>query len=80
MNECEMSNCGIDKEDNEHYLLHCPKFDSMRADLLGQLSEIPALDIDCMNSTTLCSLLLYGSSQSDNVTNRMILDASNIIH
>ena len=71
-----MCNCGAEKEDNEHYLLHCPKFDSMRADLFCQLSEIPALDIDGMNSKTLCTLLLYGSSKLDNLTNRMILDAS----
>ena len=71
-----MCNCGAEKEDNEHYLLHSPKFDSMRADLFCQLSEILALDIDGMNSTTLCTLLLYGSSKLDNSTNRMILDAS----
>ena len=71
-----MCNCGAEKENNEHYLLHCPNFDLMRADLFGQLTEIPALDIDGMNSKILCSLLLYGCSQLDNVTNRMILDAS----
>ena len=71
-----MCNCGAAKEDNEHYLLHCPKFDLIRAYLFGQLSEIPALDIDGMNSKILCSLLLYGCSQLDTVTNRMILDAT----
>ena len=35
-----------------------------------------ALDIDGMNSKILCSLRLYGCSQLDNVTNRMILDDS----
>ena len=45
-----MCNCGAEKEDNEHYLLQCLKFDSMRADLFGQLSVIPALDSDGMNS------------------------------
>ena len=48
----------------------------MRADLFGQLSEIPALDIVGMNSITLCSLLLYGCSQLGNITGRMILDSS----
>ena len=71
-----MCNCGAEKEDNEHYLLHCPIFDLTRADLFGQLSEIPALDIYGMNSKILCSLLLYGCSQLDNVTNRMILDST----
>ena len=71
-----MCNCGAEKEANEHFLLPCLKSDLMRANLFGQLSEIPALDIDGMNSNTLCSLLLYGCSQFDNLTNRMILDAS----
>ena len=48
----------------------------MHAELFGQLSEIPAFDINGMNSTTLCSLVLYDSSQVDIVTNRMILDAT----
>ena len=71
-----MCDCGAEKEDNECYLLHRPKFDLIHADLFGQLSEIPALDIDGINSKILCSLLLYGCSQLDNVTNRMILDAA----
>ena len=69
-------NCGAEKEHNEHFFLHCPKFDLMRTDLFGQLSEIPALDIGGMNSNTLRSLLLYGCSQLDNVTYRMIVDVS----
>ena len=71
-----MCTCGAEKENNDHYLLHCLKFDLIRADLFGHLSEIPALDIDGMNSKILCSLLLYGCSQLDNVTNRMILGAT----
>ena len=71
-----MCNCGAEREDNEHYLPHYPMFDSMRADLFGQLSEIPALESDGMNSNTICSLLLYGCSQLDGATNRMILDAT----
>ena len=71
-----LCNCGVEKEDNEHYLLHRLKFDLMRADLFDQLSEIPTLDIDGMNSKILCSLLSYECSQLDSVNNRMILDAS----
>ena len=71
-----MCNYGAEREDNKHYLLHCPKFDSMHVDFLCQLSEILAMDIDGMNSKTLCSLLLYGCSQLDNITNRVILIAS----
>ncbi len=68
--------CGTGKEDNEHYLLHCPEFDLMRADLFGHLSEIPALDINDMDTTALCNLLLYGSSHLNIISNRMIMDAT----
>ena len=32
--------CGTGKEDNEHYLLHCPQFTAQRQDLLGQVSDV----------------------------------------
>ena len=51
-------NCGARSEDNEHFFLHCPQFDLMRTDLFGQLSEIPAVDLNGMNTKSLCSLLL----------------------
>ena len=35
-----------DKEDNEHFLLHCPQFDLMRQDLFEQLSVIPGLNVN----------------------------------
>ena len=63
-------------EDNEHFFLHCPQFDLMSADLFGQLSEIPALDLSAMNTNVLCSLLLYGSPYLNIITNRMIMDAT----
>ena len=69
-------NCGTGKEDNEHFLLHCPQFDLMRTDLFGQLSDIPALDINDMDTTALCNLLLYGSPHLNVIANRMIMDAT----
>ena len=67
---------GTGKEDNEHYPLHCPQFDLMCTDLFGQLSEIPALDINDMDTTALRDLLLYGSSRLNIISNRMIMDAT----
>ena len=32
-------NCGMAKEDNEHFFLHCPHFNELRQNLLGQLSR-----------------------------------------
>ena len=53
--------CGEAIEDNEHFLLHCPRFEMMRGDLLRQLSDFPGIDITLMDSKSLCQLLLFGS-------------------
>ena len=68
--------CGIGNEDNAHFLLHCHQFQEMRIDLLGQLSEIPGLDLTNMDSKALCELLLYGSPQLTIIDNRIILEAT----
>ena len=68
--------CGKEKEDNEHFLLHCPLYDIMRCDLFGQLSEIPGLDISNYDSKSLCTLLLYGSPLLNIIANRIIMEAT----
>ena len=73
-------NCGTGKEDNEYFFLHCPQFDSMHAGLFGQLLEMPALVINDMNTTDLCILLQYGSSQLNIVTKQNDSRGHNIIH
>ena len=62
-------------EDNEHFLLHCPQFDVMRQDLLGQLSVISGLNID-LDDKPLCDLLLFGDSKNSVIINRIILEAT----
>ena len=54
--------CGTGKEDNEHYLLHCPQFTAQRQDLLGQVSDV-GYDVASMNSNDLCHPLLYAGTQ-----------------
>ena len=66
--------CAI--EDNQHFLLHCHLFSPIRIDLLGQLTDIPGLDIMNFDSNALCNLLLFGSSQLNIVANRIILEAT----
>ena len=61
-------------EDNEHFLLHCQKFDLMRIYLLRKLSDIPVLDISKFNAKTLCEVLLYGNPHLDIIDNRIILE------
>ena len=53
--------CGAANEDNEHYLLHCPRFNQLREDLFGTVTEVSGIDIANLDSETLCNLLLYGS-------------------
>ena len=65
----------VRNEDSENFLLHCPKFDFMRTDLLSQLADVPGLDITSMDSKDLCELLLYGTSDLNVVENRMIIEA-----
>ena len=68
--------CGEVVEDNEHFFLHCPRFEMMRRDLLGQLSNIPGIDMTVMDSKSLCQLLLFGSTKITVVENRIVLEAT----
>ena len=68
--------CGMGDEDNAHFLLHCHRFREMRCDLLGQLSEIPGLDLANLVSKALCELLLYGSPLLNIIDNRIIPEAT----
>ena len=68
--------CSTGNEDNAHVLMYCHRFHEMRSDLLGQLSEIPGLDLTNMDSKALCELLLYRSPQLTIIDNRIILEAT----
>ena len=68
--------CDMGEEDNEHFPLHCHRFDIVRTDLFGWLSNIPALDLVNMGPTTLCELLLYGSPRIAAIENRLTLEAT----
>ena len=67
--------CGTGKEDNEHYLLHCPQFTAQCQDLLGQALDV-GYDVASMNSTDLRHLLLYGNPNKSTFANRIILEAT----
>ena len=54
--------CGIENEDNEYILLHCPQFHLMRQNLFGQLSHVPGLILN-LDDKPLCELLLSGDTQ-----------------
>ena len=67
--------CGIDKEDNEHFFLHCPQFYLMHQNLFGQLSDTPGLILN-LDDKSLCDLLLFGDSKYSVANNRKILEAT----
>ena len=49
--------CSMGKENNAHILRHCRRFDMMRLNLLGQLSEISGADLKNMESKAPCHSL-----------------------
>ena len=74
--DCVSTICLCGMGNNEQFLLHCHRFHEMRSDLLGQLSEIPSLNLKNMDSKALCELLLSGSPQLTIIDNRIILEAT----
>ena len=75
---CESPSClcqtGI--EDNEHFLLHCPRFSAQRRLLLELVSKSADVDIMRLSSNELTSILLYGHSKFTVVMNRAIIEAT----
>ena len=67
--------CGMNKEDNEHFFLHCPQFDLMRQNLFGQLSHISGLTLN-LDDNPLCELLLFGDPRFSVASNSKILEAT----
>ena len=69
-------NCGMAKEDNEHFFLHYPHFNELRQNLLGQLSRVLNKDALNLDPKELCHLMLYGSPSLSVIDNRMVLEAT----
>ena len=63
-------------EDNEHVLLHCPRFAAQREDLLDLVSGLSNIDIMRLSSKELSNLLLYGHPNFTLVTNRAIVEST----
>ena len=68
--------CGNGEENNEHFLLHCPRYVNQRKDYLDEVSNLVGSRIFELTSTYLCTFLLYGNEQFDTVTNRAIIEAT----
>ena len=68
--------CLTGKENNEHFLLHCPRFATQRGDLLDLVSGLSNIDIMRLSSKELSNLLLYGHPNFTLVTNRAIVEST----
>ena len=68
--------CHTGSEDNEHFLLHCPRYTNYRKDLLDRVSKIDDRDLDSLTSKDLCNLLLCGNAQFSFETNHSIIEST----
>ena len=66
--------CGKANEDNEHFLLHCQRYDILRQDLFGHLENITDFIVSDMDSKSLCNLLLFGTCDVNVNVNKMIIE------
>ena len=68
--------CQTGIEDNEHFLLYCPRYTIYRKDLLDHVSNIVERDLDSLTSIDLCNLLLYSNSELPLDMNHSIIEST----
>ena len=68
--------CQTGIEDNEQFLLHCPRYTNYCKDLLDRVSNIVDRNLNSLTSMDLCNLLLYGNSQFPLDTNHSIIEST----
>ena len=67
---CCLGTTGI--EDNEHFLLHCPRFSQCKG-LLDLVSILTGIEVMRFSSKELCRFLLYGRIDLSVIVNRGII-------
>ena len=67
--------CGNVIETSAHYLLHCPNFSNERSTFLNIIGSIDR-NILTRSDSQVTENLLYGNSNSNNITNTLILNAT----
>ena len=65
--------CGIEDETSVHFLLRCPRYNTLRQSYLSKISQITNSDITILPNDHLTDLLLYGSEAYNDVSNELIL-------
>ena len=67
--------CGNDIETSAHFLLHCPNFSNERSACLNIIGSIDR-NILTGSDSQITEALLYGDSNSNNVTSTLIVNAT----
>ena len=65
--------CGIEDETPSHFLLCCPRFNTLRNTYLGKISQILNFNVTTLPNDHLTQILLYGSKAYNDITNNLIL-------
>ena len=68
--------CQTGIEDNEHFLLHCPRFSLQRRTLLQLISNSADVDIMRLLFNELTKVFLYGHPEFTVLMNRTIIEAT----
>ena len=68
--------CQTGTEDDEHFLLHCPRLPLQRRPLLELVSKSADVDIMCLSSNELTNVSVYAHSEFTVATNRTIIEAT----
>ena len=69
-----LCSCGIEDETSCHFLLCCPRYNTLRNTYLCKISDIVNSDVTIFPNDHLTDLLLYGSKAYNEVTNNLILN------
>ena len=68
--------CSVEIESPEHFFLRCPKYISQRQTLLSNIATAIHADPSVLPDSHLTNILLFGSPSYNNITNKIITNAS----
>ena len=66
--------CQTGVEDNEHFVLHCPRFSTQRKTLLDLVSNLVGIIMRLLSKESVCTLLLYGNNDFSFLVNRGVIE------
>lgn len=63
-------------DDNQHFLLHCPLFESAERDFIFHFGDIPVLNFSVLENDALMGLLLFCDEKLNIASDSLILKAT----